>query len=179
MPHLILFEMVYVFLNIIYMHLKLVTFSSKHLSVCNFVDNIKWTISNGWSVNLAIYLHHCHKVPVLKMIGAKPPFSHVSSCRSAQLNTGMSLYLLPLIRKQSKHTPVNVTSTVTSPAAKDVRTLIALPRRLLWYPCVGLATDRETELCKVTFQDLIHLCMVTPYAWKIRSLIDLHFWCSG
>ena len=42
-----------------------------------------------------------------------------------------------------------------------------------------LISYRQTELCTVTFQDLIHLCMVTPYAWKIRSLIDLHFWCSG
>jgi len=78
-----------------------------------------------------------------KMSGAKPPFPHVPSCRSAQLNTGMSLYVRPLICKQSKDTSVNATSTVTSPAAKDVRTLIVRPRGLLSYPCVGLATDRR------------------------------------
>jgi hypothetical protein len=45
--HLILFETVYVFFYIIYTNLKFETFSSQHLSVGNFVDNIKLTTSNG------------------------------------------------------------------------------------------------------------------------------------
>jgi len=89
------------------------------------------------------------------MSGSKPPFPHVSSCRSAQLNTGMSLSTSPSSSANSPHIPLSApTSTVTSPAAKDVRTLIVRLRGLLWYPCVGLATDRRSfakSLSKIWF----------------------------
>lgn len=112
------------------------------------------------------------------MRGAKPPFPHVSSCRSAQLNTGMSL-CLPPAHPQTVHTyPCQryIHSYIT--CCEGCANINCTPPRTSLIPLCRISY-RQTELCKVTFQDLIHLCMVTPYAWKIRSLIDLHFWCSG
>jgi len=110
------------------------------------------------------------------MSGAKPPFPHVSSCRSAQLNTAVSL-----------PSPTHLQTVQTHPCQRNIHCYITCcegcanlnctPPRTSLIPLCRISY-RQTEICTVTFQDLIHLYMVTPYAWKIRSLIDLHYWCS-